>query len=125
MEFKDINFKNTAKFIQQYGPLLFQLIKGISVLNREEHSQDLYSKCIVIIASIFLLGFTQNSANSFTCLLNLYLQVLGVKYYILSFLYGLSLIDSYKTLNIKKLKLAECLKEGPINFTSPFSANNP
>jgi hypothetical protein len=43
----------------------------------------------------------------------------------LSFLYGLSLINSYKTLNAKKLGLAERSKEGPINSTSPSSANNP
>ena len=43
----------------------------------------------------------------------------------LSFLYSLSLINSYKTLNTKKLRLAEYSKEGPINSTSPSSANNP
>ena len=34
-------------------------------------------------------------------------------------------MNSYKTLNTKKLRLAKRLKEGPINSTSPFSANNP
>ena len=43
----------------------------------------------------------------------------------LSFLYSLSLINSYKTLNTKKLRLAKYLKEDPINSTSPSSANNP
>ena len=43
----------------------------------------------------------------------------------LSFLYSLSLIDSYKTFNAKKLRLAKYFKEGPINSASPFSANNP
>jgi len=43
----------------------------------------------------------------------------------LFFLYSLSLINNYKTFNVKKLKLAERFKEGPINSTSPFSANNP
>ncbi len=124
MEFKDINLKNAAKFIQQHGPLLFQLIKGISILNREEHSQDPHGRHTVIVASIFLLGFTQNSANGFTHLLNLHLQALSVKYYILSFLYGFGLINSYTTLNTKKLKLADCSKEGPINSTNPFSTNN-
>ena len=43
----------------------------------------------------------------------------------LSFLYGLSLINSYKTLNAKKPRLAKYLKESPINSTGPSSANNP
>ena len=43
----------------------------------------------------------------------------------LSFLHGLNLINGYKALNTKKLKLAKRSKEGPINSTSPFSANNP
>ena len=40
----------------------------------------------------------------------------------LFFLYGFSLINSYKTL---KLRLAKHSKEGPINSTRPSSANNP
>ena len=43
----------------------------------------------------------------------------------LSFLYGLSLINSYKTFNTKKFRLAKYSKKGLINFISPFSANNP
>ena len=43
----------------------------------------------------------------------------------LSFLYGLSLINSYKTFNARKLRLAKRSKGGPINSTGPFSANNP
>ena len=43
----------------------------------------------------------------------------------LSFLYSLSLINSYKTLNAKKLRLAERSKEGPINSNSSSNANNP
>ena len=43
----------------------------------------------------------------------------------LSFLYSLSLINSYKTLNARKLRLAKRSKEGPINSIRPFSANNP
>ena len=43
----------------------------------------------------------------------------------LSFLYSFSLINGYKALNAKKLKLAEYSKKGPINSTSPSSANNP
>jgi len=42
----------------------------------------------------------------------------------LFFLYGLSLINSYITLNTKKLRLAKRSKEGPINSASTFSANN-
>jgi hypothetical protein len=42
----------------------------------------------------------------------------------LSFLYGLSLINSYITLNAKKLGLAKRSKEGPINSASTSSANN-
>jgi hypothetical protein len=78
-----------------------------------------------MVASIFLLGFARNSANGFACLLGLYLQALGVKRYVLSFLYGLGLIDSYITLNAKKLGLAKRSKKGPINSASPFSTNNP
>jgi len=37
-----------------------------------------------------------------------------MKRYILSFLYSFSLINSYETFNAKKLRLAECSKEGPI-----------
>ena len=114
-----------AKFIQQHGPLLFQFIKGISVLNREERSRDPYSGYTVIVAFIFLLGFAQNFINGFAYLLGLYLQALSVKCRVLFFLYGFGLINSYKTLNTKKLKLAEYSKEGPINSTSPSSANNP
>jgi hypothetical protein len=43
----------------------------------------------------------------------------------LFFLYSLSLINGYKALNTKKLRLAKRSKEGPINSTSPSSANNP
>jgi len=43
----------------------------------------------------------------------------------LSFLYSLILINGYKTLNAKKLRLAKRFKEGPINSISPFNANNP
>ena len=43
----------------------------------------------------------------------------------LFFLYGLSLINSYKTFNIKKLRLAKYLKKDFINFISLFSINNP
>ena len=43
----------------------------------------------------------------------------------LSFLYSLSLINSYKTLNTRKLRLAKRSKGGPINSTRPSSANNP
>ena len=43
----------------------------------------------------------------------------------LSFLYGFSLINSYKALNTKKLRLAKHSKRGPINSTGPSSANNP
>ena len=124
MEFKDINIKNAAKFIQQHGPLLFQLIKGISILNREEHSQDPHGRHTVIVASIFLLGFTQNSTNGFAYLLGLHLQALSIKHYILSFLYGLGLINSYTTLNTKKLRLANRSKESPINSANHFNANN-
>ena len=42
----------------------------------------------------------------------------------LSFLYSFNLINSYKTFNIKKLRLAKYSKEGPINSASFFSANN-
>jgi hypothetical protein len=41
IEFQDINLENTAQFVQQHGPLLFQLIKGISAPNREERSRQL------------------------------------------------------------------------------------
>ena len=73
MEFKDVNLENTAKFVQQYGLLLFQLIEGISVPNKKERSRDLYGRHIVIVAFIFLLGFAWNSINGFACLLSLYL----------------------------------------------------
>ena len=43
----------------------------------------------------------------------------------LSFLYSLGLINSYKTFNAKKLGLAKYFKKGFINSTSPFSTNNP
>ena len=43
----------------------------------------------------------------------------------LSFLYSLSLINSYKTLNTKKLGLAKCSKGGPINSIGPSNTNNP
>ena len=43
----------------------------------------------------------------------------------LSFLYTLNLINGYKALNTKKLRLAKYFKEGPINSAGPFSANNP
>jgi len=43
----------------------------------------------------------------------------------LSFLHSLSLINSYITLNAKKLRLAKRSKEGFINSTSTSSANNP
>ena len=42
----------------------------------------------------------------------------------LSFLYSLSLINSYITFNAKKLGLAKRSKEDPINSTSTSSANN-
>ena len=51
--------------------------------------------------------------------------MLSVKYYMLFFLYGLSLINSYKTFNTKKLGLAKYLKKSPINSAGPFSTNNP
>ena len=125
IEFKDIDLENAAKFVQQYGPLLFQLIEGISAPNREERSRDPHGGRTVIVASIFLLGFARNSANGFARLLGLHLQALGVKRRVLSFLHGLGLIDGYKTLNAKKLGLAERSKEGPINSAGPSSANNP
>ena len=118
-------YKQFYLFIQQYGPLLFQLIKGISVLNREECSWDPHGRRTVIVAFIFLLGFTQNFINSFTYLLSLYLQALSIKHYMLSFLYSFSLINSYKALNTKKLRLAKHSKRGPINSIRPFSTNNP
>ena len=124
MEFKDVNFKNAAKFVQQHSLLLFQLIEGISVPNREEHSQDPYDRHTVIVAFIFLLGFAQNSINSFACLLGLHFQALSIKCYILSFLHGFGLIDSYTTFNTKKLRLANHSKEGSINSANPFNANN-
>ena len=124
MEFKDVDFKNAAKFVQQYGLLLFQLIEGISVPNREEHSQDPYGGYTVIVAFIFLLGFAWNSTNGFTYLLSLHLQALSVKHYILSFLHGLGLINNYTTFNTKKLGLANFFKEGLINSADFFSANN-
>ena len=43
----------------------------------------------------------------------------------LFFLYSLSLINSYKTLNAKKLGLAKRFKEGPINSNSPSNTNIP
>ena len=43
----------------------------------------------------------------------------------LSFLYSFSLINSYKTLNARKLGLAKHSKKGSINSIRPFSANNP
>lgn len=112
-EFKDVDLENAAKFVQQHGPLLFQLIEGISAPNREERSRDPHGGRAVIVASIFLLGFARNSANGFARLLSLHLQALGVKRPVLSFLHGLGLIDSYKTLNARKLGLAEPSKEGP------------
>jgi len=42
----------------------------------------------------------------------------------LSFLHNLSLINNYITFNIKKLRLANRSKEGPINFINPFNADN-
>ena len=115
---------NAAKFVQQHSLLLFQFTEGISVLNREECSWDPHSGYTVIVTSIFLLGFTWNSINGFTCLLGLYLQALSVKCYILSFLYSFSLIDSYKTLNTKKFRLAEYSKESLINSAGFFSTNS-
>jgi hypothetical protein len=97
----------------------------MSAPNREERSWDPHGGYTVIITSIFLLRFAQNSVNGFAYLLGLHLQALNVKHYILSFLHSLSLINSYKTLNTKKLGLAKCSKRGPINSTSIFSANNP
>jgi len=112
-EFKDVDLENAAKFVQQHGPLLFQLIEGISAPNREERSRDPHGGRAVIVASIFLLGFARNSANGFARLLSLHLQALGVKRPVLSFLHGLGLIDSYKTLNARKLGPAKRSEEGP------------
>ena len=67
----------------------------------------------------------RNSANGFACLLGLHLQALGVKRHVLSFLHGLGLINSYKTLNTKSLGLASCSREGPINSADPSSTNSP
>jgi hypothetical protein len=125
IEFQDVDLENTAKFVQQHGPLLFRLIEGISAPNREERSRDPHGGRAVIVTSIFLLGFARNSANGFARLLGLHLQALGVKRRVLSFLHGLGLIDGYKTLNAKKLGLAERSKEGPINSAGLSSANNP
>ena len=124
MEFKDVDLENAAKFVQQYGPLLFQLIEGISAPNREERSRDPHGGRTAIVASIFLLGFARNSANGFARLLGLHLQALGVKRRVLSFLHGFGLIDSYKTLNTKKLGLADRSKEGSINSADPSCTNN-
>ena len=106
MEFKNVDFENAAKFVQQYSLLLFQFIKEISTPNKEEHSRDLHNKHTVIIAFIFLLGFAQNSTNGFTHLLGLYFQALSVKHYVLFFLHDFGLIDNYKIFNTKKLRLA-------------------
>ena len=102
----------------------FSLLRGYLYQTKKKHDWDPHGGYTVIIAFIFLLGFTQNFTNSFAHLFGLYFQALNIKRHVLFFLYGFGLINNYKTFNTKKLRLANYFKENPINSANPFNINN-
>ena len=60
-----------------------------------------------MIASILLLKFARNSANSFARMLGLYLQGSGIKRRVVAILHGLGVIEGYSALDESKKAISD------------------
>ena len=117
IEFKNLDLEADSDQVQQHASLLFQLIEELSENHKEIYQWNLHDEQIVLVTSILFLNRAWNSVNCFACLLDIYLQNLNVKQWVLSLLHELELIDEYKTLNSQKNELTQHSKKDKFQYS--------
>lgn len=105
-DFESLEVPCTANNIKRHAPLLYRLVHDLSENARQDYDREEKNGRVVTIASILSVGRARNTANSFSRMLGLYLQDLGLKRRGLQVLHGLGITDSYRAIDAAKKTLS-------------------